>query len=172
MLQREAETGILLTNLKLRAQILKRQTLFRQLGGLAQQQDHSAGGGTGIQHKNLFFRVLRQNQISRGHGGVIGAGKLRGDGHADGFLALLEGLGIGGGGGTGGRGTVMGQLAQQCRNIQLRRIQIVLTADVQAHGRYCQTGVRGIEFPGDQITAAVADKIQHDDTLLPRPTGC
>ena len=60
MLQREAETGILLTNLKLRAQILKRQTLFRQLGGLAQQQDHSAGGGTGIQHKDLFFRVLRQ----------------------------------------------------------------------------------------------------------------
>ena len=97
---------------------------------------------------------------------------MRGDGHADGFLALLEGLGIGGGGGTGGRGTVMGQLAQQCRNIQLRRIQIVLTADVQAHGRYRQTGVRGIEFPGDQITAAVADKIQHDDTLLPRPTGC
>ena len=67
------------------------------LAALAQQQDHSAGGGTGIQHKDLFFRVLRQNQISRGHGGVIGAGKLRGDGHADGFLALLEGLGIGGG---------------------------------------------------------------------------
>ena len=48
----------------------------------------------------------------------------------------------------------------------------IVAGGVQAHGRYCQTGVRGIEFPGDQITAAVADKIQHDDTLLPRPTGC
>ncbi len=37
MLQREAETGILLTDLKFRAQILSWQAPFRQLGGLAQQ---------------------------------------------------------------------------------------------------------------------------------------
>ena len=35
MLQREAETGILLAGLKLCAQFLKGQPLFRQLGGLA-----------------------------------------------------------------------------------------------------------------------------------------
>ena len=171
VLQGKADPGAALVFLQRFAELFKRQSFFRQLSGLPQQQDHNAGGGAGIQHKDLFFRVLRQNQISRGHGGVIGAGKLRGNGHTDRFLALFKGCGVSGGRGTGGGGRMMGQHSQQSRDIQRRGVRVILPPHMQAHGCYRQTGVRGIEFPGDQITAAVADKIQHDGTLLPRPAG-
>ena len=141
---------------------------LHQLLGLPDQQDHGPRRGLGVDDADLLLRMLLQYHLPPQDGGVVGAGKVGGNGEADGLISLFKGAGKGRrrGTGRGGGSLLVGHGSQHHRDLQQVVIHKFLAAHLNTQGDQFKRHLIAGKVLRPQVAAAVADDVPNHISLL------